>query len=82
MMSRLHVATSASCSSHHCHQRLQPGGGRQQPHDDDQQDQSGVQGTSPIYLEGVINGAGVLVLVDLGSTHNIIDINVACSIGL
>jgi hypothetical protein len=44
--------------------------------------QSGVQGASPMYLEGVINDAGVLVLVDSGSTHNIININVARSIGL
>jgi hypothetical protein len=35
-----------------------------------------------MYLEGVMNGAGVLVLVDSGSTHNVIDINVACAIGL
>jgi hypothetical protein len=44
--------------------------------------QSGVQGASPMYLEGVMNGAGVLVLVDSGSTHNIIDINVARAIDL
>jgi hypothetical protein len=44
--------------------------------------QSGVQGTSPMYLEGVINGVGVLVLVDSGLTHNVIEINVAHSIGL
>jgi hypothetical protein len=44
--------------------------------------QSEVQGTSPMYLEGVINGVGVLVLVDSGLTHNVIDINVAHSIGL
>jgi predicted aspartyl protease len=35
-----------------------------------------------MYLEGVINGAGVLVLLDSGSTHNVIDINVARSISL
>jgi hypothetical protein len=35
-----------------------------------------------MHLEGVMNGAGVLVLVDSGSTHNVIDINVAPSISL
>jgi predicted aspartyl protease len=35
-----------------------------------------------MYLEGVINGVGVLVLVDSGLTHNVIDINVTHSIGL
>jgi hypothetical protein len=35
-----------------------------------------------MYIEGVINGAGVLVLVDSGSMHNVIDINIALSIGL
>jgi hypothetical protein len=44
--------------------------------------QSRVQGTSPMYLEGVINSIGILVLVDLGSTHNVIDINIARSISL
>jgi hypothetical protein len=44
--------------------------------------QFGVQGASPMYLEGVMNGVGVLVLVDSGSTHNVIDINVARAIGL
>jgi hypothetical protein len=31
--------------------------------------QYGVQGAFPIYLEGVMNGAGVLMLVDSGSTQ-------------
>jgi len=44
--------------------------------------QSGVQGASPMYLEGVMNGVGILVLVDSGSRHNIIDINVTSSICL
>jgi hypothetical protein len=44
--------------------------------------QSRVQGASPMYLEGVMNGAGVLVLVDTCSTHNVVDINVARAIDL
>jgi hypothetical protein len=35
-----------------------------------------------MYLEEVMNGAGVLVLVDSASTHNVIDINVARAISL
>jgi hypothetical protein len=35
-----------------------------------------------MYLEGMMNGAGVLVPVDSGSTHNVVDINVARSISL
>jgi predicted aspartyl protease len=33
-------------------------------------------------LAGVVSGTGVHILVDMGATHNIIDINVACLIGL
>jgi hypothetical protein len=44
--------------------------------------QLGVQRASPMYLEGMMNGADILVLVDSGSTHNVIDINVARTIGL
>jgi hypothetical protein len=44
--------------------------------------QYGVQGASRMYIEGVMNAAGVLLLVDSGSTHNVIDINVACAIGV
>jgi hypothetical protein len=35
-----------------------------------------------MYLTGVVFGTGVHILVDTGSTHNIIDINVARLIGL
>jgi predicted aspartyl protease len=35
-----------------------------------------------MYLTGVVSGTGVHILVDTGSTHNIIDINVARLIGL
>jgi len=42
----------------------------------------GVQGASLMYIKWMMNGAGVLVLVDLGATHNIININITHSIGL
>ena len=35
-----------------------------------------------MYLTGVVSGTGVHILVDMGATHNIIDINVARLIGL
>jgi hypothetical protein len=44
--------------------------------------QSGVQGASLMYLEGIMNGTDVLVLVDSDSTHNVIDISIARTIGL
>jgi len=43
---------------------------------------SGVQGAFPLYLEGVIIGNGIHVLIDSGSTHNVIDINIVRTIGL
>ena len=41
-----------------------------------------VHGCHPMYLAGAILGTGVHILVDTGATHNIIDINVARTIGL
>ena len=35
-----------------------------------------------MYLEGVMSGTGIHILVDTGATHNIIDVNVAHLIGL
>jgi predicted aspartyl protease len=35
-----------------------------------------------MYLTGVISGTDIHILVDMGATHNIIDINVARIIGL
>jgi hypothetical protein len=40
--------------------------------------QSGVPGASLMYLEGMMNGADILVLVDLGSTHNVIGLHEQC----
>jgi predicted aspartyl protease len=34
------------------------------------------------FLTGIITGVGVFMLVDTGAMHNIININVACAIGL
>jgi hypothetical protein len=45
-------------------------------------DQSPVQGLPPMYLTGVVSGTGVHILVDTGSTHNIINIDVAHLLGL
>jgi hypothetical protein len=36
-------------------------------------DQSPVQGRPPMYLTGVVSGTGVHILVNTGSTHNIIN---------
>ena len=44
--------------------------------------QSVVRGSAPMYLAGAILGTGVHILVDIGATHNVIDINVARAIGL
>lgn len=38
---------------------------------------SGVNGASPFYLQGTINGASTFMLVDPGSTHNIVSLNFA-----
>jgi hypothetical protein len=38
-------------------------------------DQSPVQGRPPMYLTGVVSGTGVHILVNTGSTHNIINID-------
>ena len=43
---------------------------------------SGVQGTCPFYLDGMLHRAGILILMDSCSTHNIINTNFACSNGL
>jgi len=44
--------------------------------------QSAVRSCPPMYLIGVVSGMGIHILVDTGATHNIIDINVTCLIGL
>jgi hypothetical protein len=43
---------------------------------------SAVRGSPPMYLTGAISRTGVHILVDTGTTHNIIDINVARIIDL
>jgi len=45
-------------------------------------DQSLVLGHPPMYLTRVVTETGIHILVDMGSTHNIIDINVTRLIGL
>jgi hypothetical protein len=45
-------------------------------------EQSLVCGCPPRYLTSVVSGTGVHILVDTGTTHNIIDINIARLIGL
>jgi ornithine carbamoyltransferase len=39
--------------------------------------QSAVCSSPPVFLARVILGTGIHILVDTGTTHNIIDINVA-----
>ena len=41
-----------------------------------------VRSSPPMFLVGAILGTDVHILVDTGATHNIIDINVARTIGL
>lgn len=43
---------------------------------------SAVQGASAFYLDGILHGTRVRALVDSGSTHNVVNINVARNIGL
>lgn len=43
---------------------------------------SGVQGTYPFYLDGMIIGHLVSVMVDTGSTHNDINFHLARRLGL
>jgi hypothetical protein len=44
--------------------------------------QSSVCDCPPRYLTGVVSGTNIHILVDIGTMHNIIDINVARLIGL
>jgi hypothetical protein len=43
---------------------------------------SAVRGCPTMYLIGVVSGTSINILVDMGATHNIIDINFARLIGL
>jgi hypothetical protein len=38
--------------------------------------QSTVRGSPPMFLAGAILGTSVNILVDMGATHNVLDINV------
>ena len=44
--------------------------------------QSTIRGCHPMYLVGAILGTGAHMLVDTDTTHNIIDNNFTCLIGL
>ena len=44
--------------------------------------QSTAHSCCPMYLVGAVLGTGAHILVHMGATHNVIDMNFACLIGL